>query len=138
MADAPGQDIRQACSAGPSRQSPGATVIPFPHCPAPGPLQGADHHPHLQGAAGIRAASALLGAFADETRLRLLFRLHDGEKTTRDLERLLDMPGLVVSRQLAGLRRDRIITSRSSKRGLVHALADSRIRRVTGLLLALF
>ena len=70
-----------------------------------------------------RAASDLLKALSNETRLMILCMLIDGEKSVSDLEELLDMRQPTVSQQLARLRADRLVHTRREGKMIYYGLA---------------
>jgi len=62
----------------------------------------------------LERVDALFRAFSDETRLRILNVLRDGEMCVGDLVRLLGVPQPTASRHLAQLREAGLVTTRRS------------------------
>lgn len=63
-----------------------------------------------------KEANSIFRAFADETRLRILHLLNEGEMCVGDLVTILDLPQPTVSRHLSYLRHARLVDTR--KEGL--------------------
>lgn len=77
-----------------------------------------------------QAASDLLKALSNETRLMILCMLAEKEKSVSDLEQLLDMRQPTVSQQLARLRADRLVTTRRDGKMVYYGLASNEARAV--------
>jgi DNA-binding transcriptional ArsR family regulator len=86
----------------------------------------------------IGAAASFLGAFSDANRLKVLLQLRQGDKTVDQLEHLVPLSKPFISCQLADLCREGLVTARREGRVLVYTLADTQVRRLTGLLHAMF
>lgn len=69
---------------------------------------------------------ALLAAFAEPTRLRLLALMQDGEVCVCDLVGALDLPQPTVSRHLGVLRRTGLVRSRKDGLWMWYSLAPAR------------
>lgn len=91
-----------------------------------------------QMAENAQAASDLLKALSNETRLMILCMLADEEKSVSDLEELLDMRQPTVSQQLARLRADRLVTTRRDGKLIYYGLASSEARAVIEVLYDIF
>ncbi|MGI9483782.1 MAG: metalloregulator ArsR/SmtB family transcription factor [Hyphomicrobiales bacterium] len=85
---------------------------------------------HDEMAENARAASDLLKALSNETRLMILCMLAEEEKSVSDLEELLDMRQPTVSQQLARLRADRLVTTRRDGKMIYYGLASNEARAV--------
>ena len=69
---------------------------------------------------------ALLAAFAEPTRLRLLALMQDGEVCVCDLVGALELPQPTVSRHLGVLRRTGLVRSRKEGLWMWYSLAPAR------------
>ena len=85
-----------------------------------------------------RAASRLLKALSNETRLRLLWLLAEGEKSVSELERALGLRQPAISQQLARLRAERLVAQRRQGKSIYYSLASDDARRAIALLHDLF
>lgn len=65
--------------------------------------------------------------FADETRIRILFELLDGEKRVLDIANSLALSHSAVSHQLQLLRAQRLVTTRREGKSICYSLADGHI-----------
>ena len=77
-----------------------------------------------------RAASVLLKAIADPTRLKLLAALTAGELCVCDLASLLGMSESAVSHQLRVLRQANLVAWRRAGRQVYYRLADDHVREI--------
>ncbi len=85
----------------------------------------------------LKDTQAMFNAMADETRLRILNLLGEGELCVCDLMKVLEEPQSKVSRHLAYLRRAKLVTAR--RRGLwMHYRIAGLEPRVLGPVLAAF
>ncbi|HHZ09515.1 MAG TPA: winged helix-turn-helix transcriptional regulator [Rhizobiales bacterium] len=75
-----------------------------------------------------------LKSLSHPIRLVILCRLSEGGANVGELEELLDIPQAAVSKQLARLRDDGLVTARREGRSVVYSLADSRTQRIVGAL----
>lgn len=75
-------------------------------------------------------AVSLLKGFADETRLRLLCLLRDGEVCVHDLVEALDISQSGVSHQLRILRDAHLVAYRKEGRHVFYRLADAHVERL--------
>ena len=89
-------------------------------------------------AASARAASDLLKALSNETRLTILCMLSDGEKSVSNLEELLDMRQPTVSQQLARLRADRLVKTRREGKMIYYGLASDEAKVIIQALYELY
>jgi DNA-binding transcriptional ArsR family regulator len=78
----------------------------------------------------LAAASALLGAMADLTRIRILDALRTGELCVCDLGAVLGMSVSAVSHQLRLLRTARLVTSRREGKVVFYSLQDEHVERL--------
>ncbi len=69
----------------------------------------------------------LFSMFADTTRIRVLFKLSEGEYSVGELAQSLEMTQSAISHQLALLKRARLIKSRREGRSSIYSLADSHV-----------
>jgi DNA-binding transcriptional ArsR family regulator len=83
-------------------------------------------------------ATDFLKALAAPGRLRLLCALSTGEHSVTALAEALGASQPTVSRHLALLRKDRIVTSRSSGTTRFYRLADPRVEKLMGVLSEIF
>ena len=77
-----------------------------------------------------RAASDLLKALSNETRLMILCMLVENEMTVRDLEAALNMRQPAVSQQLSRLRAENLVSTRRDGKMIYYGLASSEARAV--------
>ena len=79
-----------------------------------------------------RAASlaAMMNAFGDATRLRLLFLLAQNELCVCDLSALLQISQSGVSHQLRALKTLRLVRSRRDGRNIYYAVADDHVAEI--------
>lgn len=70
----------------------------------------------------------LLKGFADETRVRILSLISDGEVCVHDIVAALDISQSGVSHQLRVLRDARLVTGRREGRHVYYRLADSHVK----------
>lgn len=78
----------------------------------------------VPGAGGMRALSAITRALADESRLRLLAALAEGELCVCQLTALLDLATSTVSKHLTQLRDAGLVESRKDGRWVYYRLPD--------------
>jgi len=88
--------------------------------------------------AGAGAATAVLGALANENRLLLLCQLSQGEKAVGELEALLDLHQPTLSQQLGVLRSEGLVATRRDGKRIYYSIADARVLRVLKLLYDLY
>ena len=88
--------------------------------------------------AGAGAATAVLGALANENRLLLLCQLSQGEKAVGELEALLDLHQPTLSQQLGVLRSEGLVQTRRDGKRIFYSIADSRVLRVLNVLYELY
>jgi DNA-binding transcriptional ArsR family regulator len=79
-------------------------------------------------------ASEFLKALAHETRLLILCLLIDGEKSVRELERLLQTRQALVSQQLARLRADDLVEARRDGKNIYYSIARPEVMEIIGAL----
>lgn len=72
----------------------------------------------------VSALAGIFNALADQTRLRILYALANGELCVCDISRLLDMTGSAVSHQLRILRSQRLVHNRKDGRSVFYSLND--------------
>ena len=74
-------------------------------------------------AAQADAAAGLLKALANPQRLRVLCRLHEGERSVGELNRLVDLSQSALSQHLAVLREKGLVRTRRAAQTVYYALA---------------
>ena len=85
-----------------------------------------------------RAATELLKALSNETRLMILCMLANGERSVSEMEEMLDMRQPTVSQQLARLRADRLVTTRRDGKTIYYALASTNAKVIIDSLYQLY
>lgn len=71
--------------------------------------------------------------FGDETRLKILFQLDEGEKCVCDLCDALDMNQSAVSHQLKNLKAARLVAARKDGKHVFYSFDDDHVRQIFGL-----
>lgn len=94
-----------------------------------------DVDPMVQNA---RQASGFLKAISHEGRLRILCHLATGEKSVKELERLLSARQAAVSQQLSRLRSAGLVAPRREGKVVYYSLSDDRSRQIIELVYDLF
>lgn len=74
--------------------------------------------------------TAFLRSLSHPSRLVILCRLSEGPARVSELETTLGIPQTAVSKQLARLREEGLVSATRDGRSIVYALADERARRV--------
>ena len=74
------------------------------------------------GAAGMKALTGLFGLLADETRLRIVLLLRDGERNVTDLCATLNLPQPTVSHHLGQLRMGSVVAGRRQGKSVYYSL----------------
>lgn len=88
-------------------------------------------------AAGVTPAAALFHSLADETRLRIVQRLAQGEARVVDLTAELGLAQSTVSKHLACLRDCGLVTAEQNWRYVIYRLSDDRVAELLNLAEAL-
>src|SRR5213593_4139236 len=70
-------------------------------------------------------ADAKFRAFSDQTRLRILHLLQNGELCVNDLVEIIDVPQPTASRHLAYLRRAELVVTRKEGQWIYYGLAPA-------------
>ncbi len=83
-------------------------------------------------------ATPFLKALAHEGRIMTLCHLSTGEHTVGELEDLLGQRQAAVSQQLARLRSEGLVKSRSKGQTRLYSLADPRVEQLVNLICKLF
>ncbi len=78
--------------------------------------------------------SVFLKSLSHPARLVILCRLAEGPAAVGELETMLALPQAVVSKQLARLREDKLVTARRSGRSISYSLSEDRTSRVVAML----
>ena len=78
--------------------------------------------------------SVFLKALSHPSRLVLLCRLAEGPATVGEMEAMLGLPQAEVSKQLARLRADGLVTTRRDGRNITYSVKDDSTVRVVRLL----
>src|SRR4029078_2167671 len=77
-----------------------------------------------------RQASEFLKALSHEVRLLILCFLIEGEKSVREIEKMLKLRQPAVSQQLARLRGDGLVEARRNGKNIYYSLARTEVRDV--------
>ena len=78
--------------------------------------------------------TVFLKALSHPSRLVLLCRLAEGPATVGEMEAMLGLPQAEVSKQLARLRADGLVTTRRDGRSIIYSVTDDSTVRVVRLL----
>lgn len=78
----------------------------------------------------LGALADLFKAFADPTRIRILFVLFEAEVCVCDLAEALGMTPSAVSHQLKLLRGIKLVKSRRDGKSIFYSLADDHVRTI--------
>ena len=78
----------------------------------------------------VQASVALLKGFADETRLKILCLLRNGEVCVHDIVAALSVSQSGISHQLRILRGARLVRSRKQGRHVYYRLADEHVKQL--------
>ena len=89
-------------------------------------------------AASATQAAAFLKTLAHEGRLMILCHLSAGEKSVRELEKLLNLRQAAVSQMLARLRAEGLVSTRREGKAVFYSLADGNTAQVIDLLYSLY
>ena len=79
---------------------------------------------------GIHSAVGMLKLLADETRLRVICALLEGEHSVNELADLVGAQPAAVSQHLAKLRLARLVRSRREGTRIFYVLDDAHVRRL--------
>ena len=82
--------------------------------------------------------SEFLKSLSHPSRLVVLCRLAEGPANVGELETMLNLPQAEVSKQLARLRADNLVTTRRDGRHVTYSLTEARTARIVQLLHAEF
>lgn len=82
--------------------------------------------------------TVFLKSLSHPSRLVVLCRLAEGPANVGELESMLNLAQAEVSKQLARLRADKLVTTRRDGRNVIYSLIDERTARVVRLLHAEF
>ena len=74
--------------------------------------------------------SKLLKVFADDTRLKILYSLLDGEKCVSQIQRKVEMSQSAVSHQLSVLRSSNLVRRVKRANLAIYCLADDHIKTI--------
>jgi len=75
-------------------------------------------------------ASALLKAMSNESRLMILCRLLDGEKTVGELEQMIGLSQSAISQHLAVLRQGGLVMTRRAGQSINYSLAGEKPKAI--------
>ena len=81
----------------------------------------------------LQEASSLLKAMANVSRLTILYRLRDGEKSVLELCKSLELRQPTVSQHLARLREEGMVRTRREGQAIYYSLASDKVRRIIDL-----
>jgi len=84
------------------------------------------------------AASRLMAALANDSRLMILCQLAEGEKTVGHLAGLVGLSQSALSQHLARLRADKLVRTRRQAQTIWYSLHGDAARRVIDLLFEMF
>jgi DNA-binding transcriptional ArsR family regulator len=79
-------------------------------------------------------ASDLLGAMANTSRLMILCRLADGEKSVSELQPMIGLSQSALSQHLAVLRRRKLVRTRRAGQSIYYSLSSGEAASVIGTL----
>lgn len=85
-----------------------------------------------------RAASSLLKAMGNETRLMILCQLVDGERTVTELVDRIGLSQSAMSQHLAILRQHGLVTTRREARSIFYSFSGPECRAVIETLYGLY
>jgi len=74
--------------------------------------------------------SELFKVFGDNTRIRILFVLHENELCVKDIAEKLDMTQSAVSHQLKILKQAKLIKNRREGKQIFYALSDDHVHSI--------
>ncbi len=80
--------------------------------------------------ASLASLADFYRVFADETRIRILCELLDGEKRVLDMANKLGLTHSAVSHQLQTLRRRRLVKFRRDGKNVRYSIADDHISSI--------
>jgi ArsR family transcriptional regulator, virulence genes transcriptional regulator len=83
-------------------------------------------------------AAGLMKGLANAHRLMILCRLHEGECSVGELEKLVKLNQSALSQHLARLRRDGIVQTRREAQTIYYRLADVQAAKIIEQLYSLF
>ncbi len=72
----------------------------------------------------------LFKMFADSTRVKILYALHDGEHSVTEICDSIDMSQSAVSHQLKLLKSSKLISARREGKSMIYSLADDHVRTI--------
>lgn len=78
----------------------------------------------------LMALSDLFKVFGDNTRIRILFALAQGEFCVNDLAAALDMTQSAISHQLQILKHARLVKNRRDGKSILYSLDDEHVRSI--------
>ncbi len=84
--------------------------------------------------ARAEVTTGFLKSLSHPARLALLCRLAEGPATVGDLEAFVDLSQAEVSKHLARLRADRLVSAERNGRSVTYSLVESRTARVVRVL----
>lgn len=79
---------------------------------------------------GAKQTTVFLRSLSHPSRLVILCRLAEGPARVNELETTLAIPQTAVSKQLARLREEGMVSATRDGRSVVYSLADNRTRRI--------
>ncbi len=72
----------------------------------------------------------LFKMFADSTRVKIMYALHDGEHNVTEICDAIDMSQSAVSHQLKLLKASKLISARREGKSMIYSLADDHVRTI--------
>jgi DNA-binding transcriptional ArsR family regulator len=78
----------------------------------------------------VRPAVGMLKLLGDETRLRVIWALMEGERSVNELAELVGVQPAAVSQHLAKLRLARLVRTRRQGTRIFYVVDDAHVRRL--------
>lgn len=77
----------------------------------------------------------LFKVFSDSTRMRIMYRLFDGQVSVGDIAESLDMSQSAISHQLRNLKENKLVKSERDGKSIMYSLLDEHVKIIinTGL-----
>ena len=85
-----------------------------------------------------QSTSDFLKSIAHSGRLMILCRLSEGPASVAELEETLTVPQTSVSKQLARLRQENLVSFERHGRSIIYSLSDDRARKIVSTLYTIF
>ena len=85
---------------------------------------------HLPGDEIIADTADFFKVFADSTRIKILWALHENELCVCDIAEVLGMTKSAVSHQLSSLRRANLVKNRKDGKEVFYTLSDDHVKKI--------